>query len=355
MNRLDFYIGKTVLMATLLAWLVVVAMDALFSFFGELGDVGRGDYGLNEAALYIALTLPGRAYQSFPMAVLIGSLLGLGGLAAQAELNAFRLAGCSPARLMRAVLQAGVLMLGFAIVIGEGWAPGSQLMARQMRTSALFDDVAMVDRSGVWVRDGSRFVQVGYSETDGSLASVTVFELDSSHRLASVTSALRATYSDRQWYLQDVKQTLFGDNRVDARASQQVSWSSLLDPGLVTLLARDAQSLSLPELGRYIAYLDANGSNVASYRLSYWQRWAAPVATLAMLYLSLGLVLGRLGRHSAGQRILVAVVIGLLFKVLNEIIAHAGLVYGMAPWLGAFMPSALVLLAGSLLLRRAQR
>jgi lipopolysaccharide export system permease protein len=74
-----------------------------------------------------------------------------------------------------------------------------------------------------------------------------------------------------------------------------------------------------------------------------------------MLLLSVSLVLGRLGRHSAGQRALAGVLVGLLFKLGNEIVAHAGLVYGMTPWLSAFLPSTLVLLAGAWLLRRAGR
>ena len=46
MKRLDLYIGKAVVNATLLAWLVVSVLDALFVLLGELGDIGRGDYSL---------------------------------------------------------------------------------------------------------------------------------------------------------------------------------------------------------------------------------------------------------------------------------------------------------------------
>ena len=64
------------------------------------------------------------------------------------------------------------------------------------------------------------------------------------------------------------------------------------------------------------------------------------------------LVLGPLGRHSVGQRILVGVVVGLVFKLVSGITAHAGLVYGLAPWFGALLPTALVMVAGVWLMRR---
>ncbi len=71
-----------------------------------------------------------------------------------------------------------------------------------------------------------------------------------------------------------------------------------------------------------------------------------------MLFLAVGFVLGPVGGLSMGQRVLIGVAVGLVFKLFNEITAHAGLVYGAPPWLSAFSPSIVVLVAGLLLLRR---
>jgi len=353
MIRLDLYIGRAVLLNTLLTWLVVIALEGIFAFLGEIGDIGRGGYELGDAILFILLILPGRAYQSFPMAALIGSLLGLGSLAAQAELNAFRLAGCSPARLTRAVLQAGVVMLVAVVFMGEGWAPVSRQLANQLRTSAIFDEVSVQRDSGFWVHDGQRLIQVGQSEADGSLSRLLVFELDATPRLVSAATASHARYQQGRWSLEDVRVSHFTDQSVNVRSSKRIAWPTLMDPRLARLLTRDPQTLSLPELRQYIDYLIANGTDVSSYRLNYWQRWAAPLAAIAMLFLSVSFVLGPLGRQSTGQRILVGVVLGLVFKLLNDITAHAGLVYGMPPWLSALLPSSVVFAAGLLLLRRS--
>ena len=352
MNRLDLYIGRAVLLNTLLVWLVVIALEGMFAFLGEIGDIGRGDYELGDAIVFILLVLPGRAYQSFPMAALIGSLLGLGSLAAQAELNAFRLAGCSPVRLTRAVLQTGVVMLVAVVLMGEGWAPVSRQLAGQLRSSAIFDEVSVQRDSGFWVHDGQRLIQVGQSEADGSLSRLVVFEIDATPRLVSAASAARARYQQGRWSLEDVRVSHFTDQSVNVRSSKRIAWPTLMDPRLARLLTRDPQTLSLPELRQYIDYLKANGTDVSSYRLKYWQRWAAPLAAIAMLFLSVSFVLGPLGRQGTGQRILVGVVLGLVFKLLNDITAHAGLVYGMPAWLSALLPSSVVFAAGLLLLRR---
>jgi len=353
MKRLDTCIGRSVLEGTALAWLVVIVLESLFVFLGEIGDIGRGAYSLDDAVLYVLLVLPTRAYQSFPMAALIGSLLGLGSMAAHFELDAFRLAGCSPARLTRSVLQTGVLMLLVVVALGEGLAPASQQLAGQLRTSAVFEQVSVQPDAGFWVHSGQRLVQVGRSEADGSLSGLLVYELDATPRLKSASRVARARYRQGQWLLEDIQGSYFSDQQVAVRSAPKLAWKHLIEPELAQLLTRDAQTLSLPDLGRYINYLQQNGTGVALYRLRYWQRWATPVAALAMLFLAVSFVLGPVGRLSMGQRILTGVAVGLVFKLGNEITAHAGLVYGAPPWLSAFASSVLVCVAALLLLRRA--
>ncbi|HFD81101.1 MAG TPA: LPS export ABC transporter permease LptG [Gammaproteobacteria bacterium] len=350
MKRIDLYLGRAVIAGALLAWAVVVSLDAVFAFLGEVGDIGRGSYVLADVLRYVALTLPARAYQSFPMAALIGALLGLGSLAAHGELDAMRLAGCSPLRLARAVLQAGVLLLLLAVLVGEGWAPGWQQLAGRLRTSAIFGDASVQTDSGFWVHDGERLIQVGEASADGSLQNLVVYELGRGTRLDSVTAVASATYRKGVWQLADVRSTLFEADATEVRLRPEARWPRLIDPRLARLLTRDAGTLSLPQLGRYIAYLEDNGGEVGIYRLRYWQRLLFPLTVFAMLLLALALVLGRLGRAGGGLRLLAAVVAGLLFKLLTDLVAQAGIVYGMPPWLSAGLPSLLVLLSGLWLL-----
>ena len=345
MKRLDLYIGKTVVNATLLAWLVVSVLDALFVLLGELGDIGRGDYSLTDVQLYVLLGVPTRAWQAFPMAALIGVVLGLGNLAAQFELDALRLAGCSPQRLARAVVQAGALVLLVALALGEVVAPHSQQLARQLRGEAIFAGVSLQPDAGFWVRDGQRFIQVQRGEANGELSDLVIYQLAPGPRLQQVTAAARARLQDGHWLLQDVSESRFLLDRVAVEHWPQAQWPALMDVRLAKLLSRDGDSLSLPELGDYIDYLQRNGSDVGSLRMNYWQRLAAPLSVLAMLLLAVSLVLGPLGRRPLGQRLLVAVLAGLLFKLLTGVAGHAALVYGVPPALGALLP-ALAVLAG---------
>ena len=152
--------------------------------------------------------------------------------------------------------------------------------------------------------------------------------------------------------LEDLRQSEFGDEGVEAQHSASSRWATLVDPRLASLLTRDAGTLSLPELRRYIAYLQGNASDAAFYRLAWWQRLAAPLSVLAMLLLAVSLVVGPLGQQNIAQRLLVGVAAGLAFKLFSDIAAQAGLVYGLPLWASAVLPSAVVLATGLLLLKR---
>ena len=100
MSALWRLIARNVLPMVLLVWLVFVAIDSLFMVLGELDEIGIGRYNFDTILYYVLLTLPRRAYQVFVYAALIGTLLGLGQLAANSELTALRAVGVSKLKIV---------------------------------------------------------------------------------------------------------------------------------------------------------------------------------------------------------------------------------------------------------------
>src|SRR3546814_17829596 len=95
----DRLVGRAVLGAVGAVWLVILAIDLVFALMDNLGSIGQGDYGAGTALLALLLTLPRRLYDLFPYAAVIGSLMGLGALAASSKLTAVRAAGLSLHRI----------------------------------------------------------------------------------------------------------------------------------------------------------------------------------------------------------------------------------------------------------------
>jgi lipopolysaccharide export system permease protein len=78
MKLFDRYIGAVVVTGTLVALLVLVGLDIFFNVIDEIDNVGRGSYTLSVMLQSVLLTTPQSLYELFPLAVLLGSLMGLG-------------------------------------------------------------------------------------------------------------------------------------------------------------------------------------------------------------------------------------------------------------------------------------
>ena len=108
MRTLRRYIGRDVLLATLLIFAALLALFAFFDLIHELGDVGRGDYTISRALLFVMLNLPSRLYELFPVAALIGTLFAVAQLVANSEYTVMRAYGMSPAQMTWSVLRVGI-------------------------------------------------------------------------------------------------------------------------------------------------------------------------------------------------------------------------------------------------------
>ena len=126
MGKLDRYIARHVLAAMLLVLLVLGGLDIVFTLIDELGD-SEGGYGMLAAFKYVLYTAPRHVYELLSPTALIGSLAGLGSLAAANELVGMQAAGYSRWQLTRAVMQPAILVMLLGVVLGEYLAPQLEL------------------------------------------------------------------------------------------------------------------------------------------------------------------------------------------------------------------------------------
>ena len=352
MGILDRYIARVVLGGTLVALLVVLALDVFFSFIGEVGDIGRGNYRALDALAYITLSIPRRVHELFPMAALLGSLMGLGMLASNSELVAMRAAGFSVRRVIASVLQVGILMLAVTTLVGEFIAPEADRQGQALREQALHDRTTFQSRHGYWIRDQDRFIHIRHMDDPGDLRGVFVYALDADHRLDSATRIDRARHQAGIWDMSQIQVSRFEADAVQASQEGRAQWDQFMAPGVLDVVVLEPESMSVRELRRYIGYLTRNGLESDRHQLALWLRLSAPLAGLVMLFLAVPFVFGSLRNVGAGQRLLVGVMVGIGFQLLVQILSHTGQVYGIHPVVSAFAPILLFLSAGVWALRR---
>ncbi|WP_290648604.1 LPS export ABC transporter permease LptG [Aquisalimonas sp.] len=344
MRILDRYIAKAVIGGSLTVLLIIVSMELVFSFVEESADIDD-EYTALQALLHVGLTGPQRAYEAFPIATLIGSLMTLGGMAARSELVVMRAAGMSVLNIGRSVMVAGVLLAVVAAAIGEWVVPPAERASLDVEVQARGGDVSMLSRDGFWARDGRRFISVGSAPSAELLEDVTIYAFDGNRALEQVITAGRAAYQGDGWLLQDVRRNQFADNSVAIEAEESMFWEAGLRPDVLDVVVVEPGTLSMVDLWTYIGYLQRNDLESEHYELALWLKIGTPLATLTMLLLTIPLAFSTLRSTGAGQRIFVGVMIGIAFYLANRLLNHLGLVYGIPPMISALLPTLVCLAA----------
>jgi len=352
MRILDNYIAKSVAISMLLVLSVLLALFTLFGFLDELKDVGKGSYGVMQAALYTLLTLPSLAYQLTPMMALLGCTVGLGVLAGNSELTAIRSAGVSLERIIWSVLKVGIYTVAIMTVLGEWVAPISEQYAQTMRSVAKSNNLSLKGGQGLWAKDGAQYINVREILPGQRLGGVYIYEVNEKHRIIHILHAESAVYKKQDWELENVKHTYFDDNKVTSAVESRHLWQTTLSPDLLNVVTVKSRTLSMLGLYQYIQYLENNGLNAQQYKQTFWSKLTLPVVTLIMVLLSIPFVFGPLRSVGVGHRILAGTLVGIGFHLLSQMSNYLGLVLNMNAVLSVLMPTVLAAIVVGVLLRR---
>ena len=352
MKIMDRYIGGAVIGGTLLVMMILLGLFSFVTFLTELDDVGRGRYGVWQAAEYVLLLVPRLTYQMFPLAALLGSLIGLGMMAGNNELVVLRAAGVSLQRIISAVMKAALLLMITAVLISEFVAPASEQYARTMRSMALSENSTQLTQGGFWTRTGDSYINVQTVLADGQLTEVQIYEFDAGHRLRRLTQAKSAQFKDQQWQLRNIVRSEFISDRVSVQHIETLNWQSLLSPDMLDVIAVKPQSLSGWGLYQYIQYLKGNELDAGRYEMEMWIKIILPLATGVMVLLAVPFVFGSLRSVGIGQRIMMGSLIGIVFYLLNQVFSYVGLVYQLNAVVSAVLPTLLFFVLAVILLRR---
>lgn len=334
---------------------MLLSIFAFVDFVTQLNSVGTGDYGAMQAVVYILLRVPQRLYELSPSILLLGGILSLGALAANSELIVMRASGITVSRITRSVMQAGFIIAVFVALLGEFIAPSAIRMAKTYRAEAMEEKLILGGTRDIWARDGNRYVNVKEIMPDHQLRQVRVFELDDDKQLGSITYAEKAMHQDNEWVLNGIKRSILTSEGVTTEFKEQIKLDRLILLELFSVLELDSKDMSAIELFKYSRYLENNHLDNDEFLLEFWIKVITPFTCLAMLLIALPVVFSTTPRSGGvGQRVILAVVIGIVYFVINRSINHIGLAINIAPFISAIVPLLLVLSVSVFFLRRVK-
>jgi lipopolysaccharide export system permease protein len=347
--RITGYLGRHVLLATLAAWAVLLGFVSIIDFVAELRDVGKESYTLSHAMLYMLLTTPTRMYEIFPTVAVIGSLLGLGGLAARSELTVMRAVGLSKLQMGLAALLPLALLTGLMVVNIETIGPAGQQRGEEL-TNAKSKHMIMARYSGLWAREGDLFlnargnsaprVENGVAKVE--LEDVRLYQFDSKGKLTSLAWARRAEHSASGWVLFDVERTFFLERSVRVEKIPSERWDTQIDDATLAAQIARPRYLSSSELRTNIDYLKRNRLDAVKFESAYWSHWFYPFNVIVLCLATLPFAFGSLRSGGFGKRLFIGILIGIGALLLQRVSVDLADVYRYDLRLGYLFPPLLI-------------
>lgn len=348
---LDRYIGRTILNTILMTLFMLVSLSGIIKFVDQLRKVGLGDYSAASAGMYTLLSIPKDIEIFFPMAALLGALLGLGTLATRSELVVMQASGFTRMQIAASVMKTAIPLVLLTMAIGEWVAPQGEQMARNFRAQQMYGGSLLSTQSGLWAKDGSDFIYIQRVSGDKELTGVNIYHFDKQDRLLSVRYAATATFEDNLWRLSQVDESdLSNPNKVTGSQTLTGEWKTNLTPEKLGVVAMNPDSLSISGLHDYSKYLRQSGQESSRYELNMWGKIFAPFSVAVMMLMALSFIFGPLRSVPMGVRVVTGIFFGFVFYVLDQIFGPLSLVYNIPPVIGALLPSILFLLISVYLL-----
>lgn len=349
------YLMKSIIGHTLLVTLVLLMLNSLYLFFTQQDEIGTGTYTTQHALLYVALNLPQGAFETLPIASLIGALLALGNLARSMELTVIRAAGVSTGRLAWWVGAAGIVLMMMTAVLGEFIAPQMEHYGRQMKTFEKFHDYSMAGNRGAWAKDGDTIIAVQQQNAGNIYGGVYVFKFDGRHRLLSLGKAGSASIdAQNRWQLSDYRETKIAEESVVATRRPKAEIATRLSPEFLGLAVIDPGSLPGRGLYAYIQHLKQNGLDARQYETSLWARIARTAAVAIIVILAVPFAIGPMRSTGTGTRTVVGIMMGVVFFLLAKMMESGGAVFDLPPVAVAWTPTVILALVTSIAIARVK-
>jgi len=350
-GKLQRYIGGQLFVAMLGVLALIVGFDALSAIIDELDDISDS-YTFLDVLIYVGFSLPRRLHEFVPFAALIGALIGLGKFASSSELTVAQASGLSSSKIGMMVLQPALLVATLGFTVGEFIAPLTEQLAVSHRALAQRENKGVAHASGIWSREGNTYIHVDAVQRQGVVYGVKLLTFDNDRLMTKALKAERGSYQGNHWLLERVELTLFEGTSTRVSEATTHRWDTQITPALLALEAVDHSSLPTRQLWPYARYLESQGLLYRDVELAFWRKLLQPLAVAGLVLIAMSFIFGPLRSGTMGARIFAGVLVGVLFRISEDLFGPVSLIYGFPTVLSAVIPIMCCWLCGLWLLQR---
>ncbi|MEP0814321.1 MAG: YjgP/YjgQ family permease [bacterium] len=313
-------------------------------------------------AKLVLLGIPQVVALSFPMSVLLGTLLGIGRLNNDSEIIALRAAGISLLRAAAAVAYFGVAAAGITFFLSEGVAPGANSAIVRIKNEVLLRKTGAVNQENLVLPfyEGGQltFLLLAEKLEGDKLTGIKFFNFGPTDQRSSWITAETGVWQEDHWVFHNGSRY-----QVMQEGSVLTSTFDILDireleikPSGLTRKAKTSLEMSISELRAYINDLQREGleREAAKARVEYYFKFSTPFASVFFVLIAFPLAISA-ARTTGGTGMGIAVLIVLVYYVITVVAMKLGQAGAIQPLLASWIPNAIVAAAGAYLFRVRNR
>ena len=288
MRILDKYVLKEFISPFLFG---VCAFTAVFIGTGTLYRIANliNQYGASAWAIFriLILAMPSIIIVTFPMSVLLGSLMAFGRLSSSSELIVMRSGGQNFVRLAMPIFIAAFIISLCSMVFNEYVVPRANNAYNTIINEEVKHNVAPATQDHIVIKNvkGSDISSLMYARQYNSetkmLSDITVQEFENDV-LMRVEKAEWADWNGAKWIMHDgvIFDLSSGDGIERTMTFEQQALPITQRPNRISASQKDADEMTIRELREQIQILEENAVNTNKLKVEMYNRFSLPLASL---------------------------------------------------------------------------
>ena len=359
---LDKYIFREVCKAFLFG---ICAFSAVFIGSGTLFKIAKyiTDYGASLSAVIkvFIFGLPNVIMWTFPMSMLLATLLTFGRLSSSSEITAMKSCGIGFFRIATPAIVLGFFVSIAAILFNEHVVPWANTAYRNVVYYEIQGNSGAKSQDHIIlkdIKDGQiqRLLYARRYDADSqSLQSITLQEFDGAGKVSHVENAEYAEFTGKEWVMHNgmLYDISDGESEHTLRFNTQVLPINA-SPRQIVREQKDPEELTMKELKAQIRIMKTQYVDTSKLETELYQRITVPMASL--IFALVGVPLGlQPTRNSSSAGFAMSVIIIFFYYALMTMANAIGRSGALSPMLAVWIPNIVGLIAGIFLIRKASR
>ncbi|MCR5757060.1 MAG: LPS export ABC transporter permease LptG [Selenomonas sp.] len=361
---LDKYIFREVVLTFAFS---ICAFSAVFIGSGTLFKIARyiTDYGASLQAVVkiFIFGLPGVVIWTFPMSMLLATLLTFGRLSSNSEITAMKSCGISFSRIAMPAIVIGFIVSMGAIAFNEYVVPWANTAYRNVLYYEIEGNNGMKSQEHIILKEinGDKIQRLAYARRYDAevqqLQGITLQEFGDDGKVTHVENADYAEWNGDIWTMHNGM--IYDIASEEGKGEHTVRFKTQVlpisaNPKQIVREQKDPEELTMKELRAQIDIMKTQYVDTNKLEAELYQRVTVPMASL--IFALIGVPLGlQPTRNSSSAGFAISVIIIFFYYALmtmGNALARSGT---LPPLLAVWIPNLVGIVAGIVLIRRAAR